>query len=305
MVSTFISVFSVIFQTTEEEITIVAEIPSSKTTQKRSSQKEVSQKHSKHTLKGIDCAPFTELVHVNWNKFDSEENPSPGSSSEEVPLPETSVLPKDFSYKKFLTTEDAIKPMKTALSKKPSVPSRPLFKKYFEAGQQRKKSLGNSSKFIPWIDAFSIQHREDIFSEVNWQYLKEWLKSWSKKLDSLQNQDQEPPKKKKKRSEDDDDYEEEQTRFDEMENTFILYGPTGSGKTSIVKYCAQKTDFKILELSASDLRSAHILKKTLAGAIENFAVRKSHDIRAMFGQSVEGPKKTLILIDDVSCAYYC
>ncbi|KAE9550958.1 hypothetical protein FO519_005819 [Halicephalobus sp. NKZ332] len=243
-----------IFLTTEEEVTIVAEVSSAKTSQ-RSTQKEVPQKPSKNVLKGIDCAPFTGLVHINWSTSDSGE----GKHVKEVSFPEVSLLPKDFSYKKFLVPKEVPKSTKTLLPKKPGVPSRPLFKKYFEAGQQRRKNLGSGAKHVPWIEAFGIQHREDIFSEVNWQYLKE---------------------------------------FDEMENTFVVFGPTGSGKTSIVKYCAQKTDFKILELSASDLRSASVLKKTLTGAIESFAVRKSHDIRAMFGQTVDGPRKTLILIDD-------
>lgn len=216
----------------------------------------------------------------------------------EVTDPTTTFVPK----RSITLPIDEIKfePMTTVSTKEIKIPERNGFKRYFKQGVSKKMELKDKSKHIPWIDAFTIDHSSDIISNVDYGLLIEWLNMWSKKLDSI-NKTNEPPSKKRRQNKynEDDDYELENHKFDEMDNTFVIYGPTGCGKTSLVKYCINKCDFNAIELSVSDLRSSTVLKKTLSGAIENFAVRKSNDIRSMFSVKKFTPKKSIIFIDDV------
>ncbi len=65
---------------------------------------------------------------------------------------------------------------------------------------------------------------------------------------------------------------------------FLLHGPTGTGKTSIVKAIANQLNLELLELNASDYRNAEIIKTTLMPAVKQMS---------LFGQ------KKLILIDEI------
>jgi replication factor C large subunit len=65
---------------------------------------------------------------------------------------------------------------------------------------------------------------------------------------------------------------------------FLLHGPTGTGKTSIVKAIANMLNLELLELNASDYRNADAIKSTLMPAVKQMS---------LFGQ------KKLILIDEI------
>lgn len=65
---------------------------------------------------------------------------------------------------------------------------------------------------------------------------------------------------------------------------FLLHGPTGTGKTSMVKAIASQLNLELLELNASDYRNADAIKTTLMPAVKQMS---------LFGG------KKLILIDEI------
>jgi len=65
---------------------------------------------------------------------------------------------------------------------------------------------------------------------------------------------------------------------------FLLHGPPGTGKTSVVKAIASQLNLELLELNASDYRNADAIKTTLMPAVKQMS---------LFGG------KKLILIDEI------
>lgn len=65
----------------------------------------------------------------------------------------------------------------------------------------------------------------------------------------------------------------------------LLYGPAGTGKTSLAYALAKEKDLEILELNASDLRDREKLEQVMAPAIQQ--------------QSLFGKKGKIILVDEI------
>src|SRR3989338_4707474 len=61
----------------------------------------------------------------------------------------------------------------------------------------------------------------------------------------------------------------------------ILYGPAGTGKTSLVHASAKENNLEILELNSSDLRNKGSLEKTLAPATAQSSLFKKGKILLM------------------------
>jgi replication factor C large subunit len=74
------------------------------------------------------------------------------------------------------------------------------------------------------------------------------------------------------------------------EKAIILYGPTGSGKTSLVYALAQESKSEILELNASDLRNKEEIDKIVKGASQQ---------ASLFSPSFNIKSKKIILVDEV------
>ena len=72
--------------------------------------------------------------------------------------------------------------------------------------------------------------------------------------------------------------------FGKKKKALLLYGPSGTGKTSLAYALANENDFEIFELNASDLRNKEKLKEILRPAIEQKSLRK---------------EKKIILVDEV------
>ena len=73
-------------------------------------------------------------------------------------------------------------------------------------------------------------------------------------------------------------------KFPLNKKALILYGPTGTGKTSLVYALASETNSEIFELNASDLRNREQLEKILKPSTEQFSLFK---------------KSKIILVDEV------
>ena len=172
-------------------------------------------------------------------------------------------------------------------------------------GLKRNRQLAESSqKTQLWVDAFLPAKSSEIIPGPSLDSFSDWMKRWKNKSPTVQiiELDAEPSKKKRRRHDSDEDYVDDNSAID-IPTTFVLSGPTGCGKTSIVHYFAKKHGFNVIEVSASDERSGSKMQKLLAGAMENQAVYGRGDIRCMFSpQRMAGPvpKQNLVLIDDVS-----
>lgn len=77
-------------------------------------------------------------------------------------------------------------------------------------------------------------------------------------------------------------------RFILEKRNLILYGPTGTGKTSAVYALAKELNYEILEMNASELRN-----KGVIGSIVGSAMKQ----QSLFSRS------KIVLIDDVDCFY--
>ena len=61
----------------------------------------------------------------------------------------------------------------------------------------------------------------------------------------------------------------------------ILYGPAGTGKTSLAYAAARENDLEVLELNSSDLRNRLKLEETLRPATQQFSLFKKGKILLM------------------------
>src|SRR3972149_7358516 len=66
--------------------------------------------------------------------------------------------------------------------------------------------------------------------------------------------------------------------FGEGKKAIIIYGPTGTGKTTLAYVVAAETDSEIFELNASDLRDRNRLSEVLKPAIEQKSLTKERKI---------------------------
>lgn len=72
--------------------------------------------------------------------------------------------------------------------------------------------------------------------------------------------------------------------FGKKKNALLLYGPSGTGKTSLAYVFANETNSEIFELNASDLRNKEKLKEVLRPAVEQKSLVK---------------QKKIILVDEI------
>ncbi|RLE89785.1 MAG: replication factor C large subunit [Thermoprotei archaeon] len=107
---------------------------------------------------------------------------------------------------------------------------------------------------IPWVEKYRPKTLKDLIDqEEAKKKLISWLESWSRGK---------PTKK-----------------------AVLLYGPPGSGKTAIVHAAANDFDLEVIEVNASDFRTATALERTIARTIRE---------RSLFGK-----RGRLALLDEV------
>ena len=108
--------------------------------------------------------------------------------------------------------------------------------------------------WVPWVIKYRPRRIDDVINQDEAKKIViPWLRQW------LQGK---PPAKK----------------------ALLLYGPPGVGKTSLVEAAANELGFEILELNASDYRSAEAIKRTVGAAARR---------RPLFGKGL------IILLDEI------
>ena len=65
----------------------------------------------------------------------------------------------------------------------------------------------------------------------------------------------------------------------------LIYGPTGSGKTSTIEMIAKENDFELVEMNASDFRDSENVRRVIGGSLQQ---------QSLF------ERKKLILIDELN-----
>src|SRR3989344_9403195 len=94
--------------------------------------------------------------------------------------------------------------------------------------------------------------------------------------------------------------------FPLKKRAIILYGHTGTGKTTLAHVAAKETNSEIFELNASDLRNKLKLKETLKPAIEQQSLIKKSKIilvdeaDGITGTDYGGVQELIELIDETT-----
>lgn len=66
--------------------------------------------------------------------------------------------------------------------------------------------------------------------------------------------------------------------FNNKLSPLLVYGPTGTGKTSIVKFLINSMDFNLIELDASDYRDKDTIKNMLFSASESLSLSSKRNV---------------------------
>ncbi|ULU07553.1 hypothetical protein L3Y34_018934 [Caenorhabditis briggsae] len=124
-----------------------------------------------------------------------------------------------------------------------------------------------------------------------------WLKRWKKRVrkewerelaTKKQKQKHEGRRgRKRKDSEDSGDEFELDARDDDLENPLVLIGPTGVGKTALIRALAKQSNMRIISIGPDEERSGAEIKKKLQEAIRSHRVDQQPDRRiSMFYKTV-------------------
>ncbi|CAO4366260.1 unnamed protein product [Caenorhabditis nigoni] len=124
-------------------------------------------------------------------------------------------------------------------------------------------------------------------------WLKRWKKrvrkEWERELASKKQKQKNEGRRGRKRkdSEDSGDEYELDARDDDLENPLVLIGPTGVGKTALIRALAKQSNMRIISIGPDEERSGAEIKKKLQEAIRSHRVDQQPDRRiSMFYKTV-------------------
>ncbi|PAV90397.1 hypothetical protein WR25_06548 isoform B [Diploscapter pachys] len=174
--------------------------------------------------------------------------------------------------------------------------------------QIREQMQENSSLHrLPWTELLApATIFEWVGSESQTSRLQKVIESWKAKIKRItdkKNQAKEKTKKKSKRkrakSESDSDWEDEEE--DRLPNPLVLAGPTGSGKSALIRALTRQLNFAKVEVNLSENRSANNVRARLTNAVTQHSV--SH--HAFFSPTIgfESLEHNLAVVEDVDVRF--
>ncbi|XP_024518680.1 uncharacterized protein LOC112341912 [Selaginella moellendorffii] len=119
--------------------------------------------------------------------------------------------------------------------------------------------------------------------------LSEWLSRWKQKILSRKQASLDSDR------DSDGDYEiEDEDLRDGLQNTVLVTGPVGCGKSAAVYACAREHGFNVIEINSSDSRAGATIKKRFGEATQSEAVICSDQ---------DGRKPTIILFEEIDTVF--
>jgi len=141
-----------------------------------------------------------------------------------------------------------------------------------------------------WVDKHSMTSiPDDVLGDSNKEqskklldFVEEWKVRRHKSVQSLGQVKRKKKRRKKKKS----GYDSDDSFLDDggLENLFLITGPTGSGKTSLVHAVAEQSDCVVIEINSSEQRSGAALKRAIQETTQ------SHSSLAMSKKKTQSEK---------------
>ncbi|XP_018563949.2 ATPase family AAA domain-containing protein 5 [Anoplophora glabripennis] len=166
------------------------------------------------------------------------------------------------------------------------------------------KPESDSTEHAMWTDKYKPSCSEDIIGNMEGvKTLKKWLEYWK-------NFSEEINSKKKKRKEYCSDSEFDTTDCDSRDstklpdNTIVVGGPCGSGKSTAIYAICNELGFNVIELNASSKRTGKRLLQELQEATQSHQVRKKkHIFESKEDKEQTYKKMCVLLIEDVDVVF--
>ncbi|KAK5640951.1 hypothetical protein RI129_009498 [Pyrocoelia pectoralis] len=184
-------------------------------------------------------------------------------------------------------------------------------KKLKKGGRSKKKKNDRVKLKNPpqmWTEMYKpITSEEMLGNRLAVDKLKTWLQSWVE----MNLTERISERRGSNSSSDFEDEEDEDSRNESslLENTFILVGPHGSGKTAAVYAVCNEVGVNILEINASSKRTGKKLLLDLHEATQSYQVRKQAALSTYIKSNLIGDdlgklgKMCLLLIEDVDLVF--
>jgi len=169
-----------------------------------------------------------------------------------------------------------------------------LLSTVFNQDNSSKKSDDDSDTEVDnsqlWVDKHSMTSiPDDVLGDSNKEqskkllhFVEEWKVRRHKSVQSLGQVKRKKKRRKKKKS----GYDSDDSFLDDggLENLFLISGPTGSGKTSLVHAVAEQSDCVVIEINSSEQRSGAALKRAIQETTQ------SHSSLAMSKKKTQSEK---------------
>lgn len=141
-----------------------------------------------------------------------------------------------------------------------------IFDKQRKGGKEKgKQSLDDDSQL--WVDKYSLSHiPDDVLGAKNreaskelLEFVQEWKVRRHRSVQALGRT------KRKKRRRKRSGYDSDDSFLDDggLENIFLVAGPTGAGKTRLVRAVAEQLECAVVELNSAEPRSGAALKRAI------------------------------------------